>query len=48
MNNQYGMEETDLDFNIEEVEPVVAPDVDGEPGPVDSITTSIVSVCRCS
>jgi hypothetical protein len=48
MNNQYGMEDTDLDFNIEEVEQVVAPDVDGTPSGTDSITTSIVSVCRCS
>jgi hypothetical protein len=47
MNNQLTLEESDLDFNIEEVELVVAPDVSGGSG-TDSITTSIVSVCRCS
>jgi hypothetical protein len=46
MHNQDNLEQTDPDFNIEEVEQVVAPDVTEEPNA--SITTSIVTVCRCS
>jgi hypothetical protein len=37
------VKENDEDFNIEEVEPVVAPDIGEEEG-----GTSIISVCRCS
>jgi hypothetical protein len=42
MDSQW--EEMDLDFNIEEVESVVAPGVGDRQPPV---TTSIVSVCVC-
>jgi hypothetical protein len=43
MTSQYQMEEMDLDFNIEEMELIVAPDVAGQP-----VTTSIISICQCN
>jgi hypothetical protein len=55
MNNN---KSADLDFNIEEVEQVVAPNIDGsstddtatvpDGESTAAYTTSIVSVCRCS
>jgi hypothetical protein len=43
LTNQYAMEAMDLDFNIEEIEQIVAPDVEAQP-----VTTSIISLCHCN
>lgn len=47
MSNKYNLEETDLDFefDIEEVEPVIAPSI-GEDD--TGYSTSIIKVCRCA
>jgi hypothetical protein len=47
MNNQYSSEKPDLDvdFNVEEIEHVIAPDVDDSG--YNSITTSVFLVCCC-
>jgi hypothetical protein len=49
-NNHNFVRESDVDFNIEEVEQVVAPSVSSlsEDGYTASTGTSIAGVCRCS
>jgi hypothetical protein len=37
---------SDQDFNIEEIEQVVAPDVNDVPGSIKA--TSIVTICQCN
>jgi hypothetical protein len=50
MNNQYSVEEIelDLDFNLEEIEQVIAPNIDRSPRDFNFMTTSIINSCRCS
>jgi hypothetical protein len=40
-------EQLDTDFNIEEVEQVIAPDINDVPDPTKA-TTSIISLCHCN